>query len=1748
MRVELTKKEKSKANSLLANKLEKKLKNLSNIEEVKVVIEQIEEEPRVQIEDLFDEIGTNNDRWNESNLINPHMNYLDNNKVKSNQEAISHGQPLKMKLNDVSTLKQTLKKASDNSPNKGIIYLADNNKEQLQTYPQLLQDAERILTGLKKMGLEEGDFVLFQFEKNENFIPTFWACILGGFVPTPLAVPSTFEDSNANFSKLINTYLLLNNPAVITDENLLAGLKASLKNLKYEEINISSTEKLRVNNRSSWEEGNPDSIVLNLLTSGSTGTPKCVQHVNGSVIARTISTIQFNGFTEKDVSLNWMPLDHVGGLVMYHILSVYLGCQQIVGKIDSFVSDPLNWLNWIEKYKVTTTWAPNFAFALVNEQEASIEKRTWDLTSVKHILNGGEVIIPKTAKRFLKLLAKHGLSNNCMYPSFGMSETSSGIVFSKKFNGNSLKEGTHFLDKNSLKDSVIHVDSNNEGAVCFTQLGLPIPGTSIRIVNSENKLVVEDTIGKVQVSGQTIMKGYYQNVEANKEVFTDDGWFETGDLGFLHRGGLTIVGREKEVIIINGNNYYNNEIETLVEEIYGVEITNVAACPIRLPNTEHGDHLAIFFSPTNNNLNFCVHVIKKIRSYITERLGVTPEYIIPIEVRDFPKTNSGKVKRSELAQKLMDGDFKELIERIDSKLGNHRTLPSWTFKRKWVYKDQLDNSRSLDGNYLLFVDGSNLSHEMECFLNNNSKGDVFTVYSGEKFKGISKNSYEINVSKIEDYDLLFKVFSQNNVHFDHIIHLWSYSLPEEIKIDPDNFNKYLSSFGVLFLTNACQKLNIKPISFSVISSKSQFIQDTDVINSNSLTIPGIITTLSKEWEDVRCKQIDVSPHYNDCEKILQEILTTDMSETLISYRNDKRYILGIEKVQLANKMDYDIPFVRGGFYLITGGLGGIGKHIAKYLLQSYGANILIIGRTKLNSKEYSIGEINEGEQEKLNVLNELKEISRKHGKVIYKDCSLSDLSTLESLINEYEIKLNQPLKGVIHLAGIFNRNYLVDLTEKKLNEMYDAKVFGSLNLYKVLSSRPNSLLILNSSSGTLSSDIMLGSYNSVNYFVESLSLYLNKCSMVKTYCFSWSLWNDIGLGKESSSIKNVLRDRGFQFINSKQGLYTMLAILKTNEPLIYVGLDEEKVEIERINYSKKKNNYLFRVYIDVKDKSFSLNNYSKYILDYLNNEEGIDFYILPFREYKELEHILGRRKISPQNNIEENLKDIWEELLDVTNISIEESFFSLGGNSIKVMKLISLIKKTFNVDLSFQSIFRGPTIREVSNLINVYSRKCTNIKDDHVTSHQDTKILPMSYAQRSQWFLHKLEPENPNYNNTILFDLVGPLRLDILKESIQKIISRHEPLRTRYFINKEQPSQIIDLNKPIDIPLVDLSNYSDAKLDNAITKIVQEEANLPFDLTEGPIIRVRVLRINDNFHTILLSIHHIASDGWSIGVFLKELEVIYEDILYDKSSKLSDVKYSYSDYAQEQNKWLDTDQANEKLNYWMTKLKEPFEVVSLPLDFRRENNQLNHLKYQEIFIEEGLNNKLRELCRKHNCTLYMLLLAGFSGLIYRYTNHTDMVLGTTLANRNSVYTDKLIGFFSNTLPLRINLNSNMEFKDLIQHIKKLTLEAFDNQEVPLEVIVKNLQRERKSNQNSIFQIVFLLQNFPMEFIKMNQIEMKNLNIISNTGTKFDIVLHVFESLNGLRIRLEYNAGLFKESTIKAFLNYYKLLLEGCVEN
>ena len=521
--------------------------------------------------------------------------------------------------------------------------------------------------------------------------------------------------------------------------------------------------------------------------------------------------------------------------------------------------------------------------------------------------------------------------------------------------------------------------------------------------------------------------------------------------------------------------------------------------------------------------------------------------------------------------------------------------------------------------------------------------------------------------------------------------------------------------------------------------------------------------------------------------------------------------------------------------------------------------------------------------------------------------------------------------------------------------------------------------------------------------------------------------------------------------------------------------------------------------------------------------------------------------VAPQTPVEEMVAGIWAQVLAVKQISIHDNFFELGGHSLLATQLISRVRDTFNVEFPLRGLFESPTVASLSERLEALRRTQPGLVAPPLLRVSREGELLLSFAQARLWFLEQLAPGSSTYNIPSAVRLTGSLDVAALKQSLNEIVERHETLRTTFGMVNGEPIQVIAPVLVLTLPLVDLRDVPEATQQAEVERLAEESAQQPFDLAIGPLLRVKLLHLGEAEHVLLLTMHHIVSDGWSMGVLIRELAALYEAFLRGKPSPLPQLPIQYADFGHWQRQWLQSEVLAAQLSYWQQQLTGAQTVLELPTDRPRPAVQTFCGATQFVALPEPLSQKLKTLSQRAGVTLFMTLLAAFETLLYRYTGQEDICIGSPIANRNRSETENLIGFFVNTLVLRTELSENLSFQELLGRVREVTLSAYAHQDLPFEQLVEALGPERSLSHHPLFQVMFALENAPMPALELPDLTISSLKIESSTA-KFDLTLSMEDTEQGLVGSLEYNTDLFDAATISRMLGHFQTLLEGIVNN
>ncbi|MCI0767842.1 non-ribosomal peptide synthase/polyketide synthase [Bacillus sp. TL12] len=510
---------------------------------------------------------------------------------------------------------------------------------------------------------------------------------------------------------------------------------------------------------------------------------------------------------------------------------------------------------------------------------------------------------------------------------------------------------------------------------------------------------------------------------------------------------------------------------------------------------------------------------------------------------------------------------------------------------------------------------------------------------------------------------------------------------------------------------------------------------------------------------------------------------------------------------------------------------------------------------------------------------------------------------------------------------------------------------------------------------------------------------------------------------------------------------------------------------------------------------------------------------------------------SSRTPVEELIVSVWSQVLGIKNIGVQDSFFEIGGHSLLATQVVSRLQEIFQIELPVRELFEYATVESLAKRLDQLRKGDRKREIPPLMPMERGETIPLSYAQQRLWFIDQFTPNSALYNMPMVCRLTGSWLPEALETGWNQLIERHESLRTVFHEVNGQPVQQIEPYAFRSILKMDLTMLSPEDREEEVKRLIQQEAEVPFDLGEGPLIRTSILRVGEEEWILLCTLHHIISDGWSMGVLLEEWMAFYEKATDGKVAELEPLPVQYADFAQWQKGWLKGEVLDQQLQYWREELSGELPVLQLPMDRPRSAIQTHHGSTYTLALPSTLHDKLNEFSRQEGATLFMTLLAAYQSFLSRYTGQEDILVGSPIANRNYREIEGLIGFFVNTLVYRANLSGRPTFQDVLSQVRQKALKAYEYQDIPFEKIVEVIQPERSTSHSPIFQTMFILQNMKQDFPVLSD---RNIEMIEshNPIAKFDLSVMVAETEEGLLFTFEYNKDLFDATTIERMAGHF----------
>lgn len=919
----------------------------------------------------------------------------------------------------------------------------------------------------------------------------------------------------------------------------------------------------------------------------------------------------------------------------------------------------------------------------------------------------------------------------------------------------------------------------------------------------------------------------------------------------------------------------------------------------------------------------------------------------------------------------------------------------------------------------------------------------------------------------------------------------------------------------------------------ILTHQAQQVSYHELPDAEQCLLLGAAPVFAQEYPHITLRCIDIaaapfSVTIENDKSFVTELLTTP-EYPFVAFRGQRRWIQAFAPVAPPNKRG--LPLRTEGVYLITGGLGRIGRTLARYLVEQYQAKLILTSRTGLPPRpEWTqwLTAANET-SERIRFVQEMEDQGAKlHLFVV----DAADPIQMEALFREVEQSFGA-LHGVLHLAAVTNDEIVIPIPEidmAQVQRLLRPKVEGTQLLANLLTQRQMDFCVLFSSTAAQLGGLGFTVYAAANRFMDGMAQAQKITSRTPWLSINWDGWQFAGnapgkikqqqLGQIVDSVA-MTPDEGVEvFINA-------LCLHRLPQVIVSPG--------------------------DWQDR------YETWVMGAVTSVSEHDV-TTPTVIHERPQ--LPTSYVAPRSDTEARLADIWQTNLGIKQIGTHDDYFELGGHSLLATQLTAKIRQVFNCEISVRQLFEAPTIAALAQVIDqpppeetiehpaqpmqmITMQERARSSEAGVQLTSRSEPIPLSFAQERLWFLHHLEPENPAYHLSFAVRCQGKLDITVFQRCITEVAHRHEAFRTTFATIENQPVQIITATPPDIVTVIDLRTLPTAAQKTAVQEAIQNSRVQPFDLESGPLWRFSLIRLEDDETIISVTVHHIVSDGWSTAVFIGEMETLYAAFVQGKRSPLPELALQYADFAHWQRQWLQGMVLQQQLSYWQKQLEGAPRLLPLPTDYPRPAMQTFNGDVYHFSFSDTLLAQIQSFGKREKASPFMLLLAALQLLLSRYSGQTDISVGTYIANRNREETRHMIGYFVNTLVLRTDLAGNPTFQQLLQRVRSTTLDAYAHQDIPFEKLLEELQPERALSHTPFFQTALVLQNTPTPVFDIEGLQFEPIPLAQHHAN-YDLTLWIEPEGESWQGKMEYNTDLFAADTIHRLVINYLTLLEAAL--
>ena len=1703
-------------------------------------------------------------------------------------------------------------------PTKVVFSFAEGDEDPVQEITYLQLDARaRAIAACLQANAEAGERCLLLYPPGQHYVEAVFGALYSNLIGVPVFPPQARQ----TMSRLQAIVADAGATAVLTHSSRLSKLRAFAQNdPALASVRWIATDEIAADAGGEWSSSPPppDSVALIQYTSGSTGTPKGVMLTRNNLSHNShVIQIAFQSGKESR-GVSWLPPYHDMGLIGMILQTVYCGGSNLLMPPIGFVQNPFRWLSAISRTGATISGGPNFAYELCARKITPEQRKDLDLSSWLLAFNGAEPIRHQTIERFADAFAECGFRREAFYPCYGLAEATL-LVSASQF-GTVPKQCR--VDASAFAEGkVVDATADSESRT-LVSCGSPRGGQTLTIVSERTGLAVGDNqIGEIWFAGESVARGYWRRETETLETFhatsanIPGSFLRTGDLGFIRDGELFITGRSKELIILRGRNYYPQDIEAVVECSHAA--IRPGGCAAFALEQEGEERLALMVELGRNQQSADLdQVVVAIRSELAEHFQISAHSIALTKAGSIPKTTSGKLQRYLCALELQSGSLKPLAlfhadvvaqcspEEI-SGAADARPLQV-TVVEPGARADatrpgskpslpKQDHTRRQGDNLILWLRdygenrlNSQLIDERRCIppyvvLDFGNRG-LMGMEVPQRYGGIELSTLDSMrvMEQLAAIDLTLASFV--------------------------GVNNVLGVHPILHFATAGMKDRWLPM-LAQGRELAGFAITEPGAGSNPRAIESIATRSNEGWRLSGQKSwigngawagvLNVFVTHPDAAGAEHGMSGFVVAQGTPGLRQGSEALTLGMRGMVQNTIHLEnVPVTRE--HLL--GTEGRGYQVAR--------DAMLLGRLGLGA--ISVGGMKRCAQLMMRYARRRKIAT---GLLFENGITLLRLSELTAAITATETLVRRlaqlrdaglaiPVEAfvVCKTSGPeFLWSAADDLVQLLGGRGYTEnniapQMLRDARLLRIFEGPTEPLLMF------LGGSVLHGGHEfsrflaevlgakvisqSLHEAAEEISLKFSKQSSAKApspqhhvtaavgelamWALLWAVSAETALAQDDGRAKRAAAWAEGKF---RHRLREALAGTPAESVLLdssavgdlvdsykdTIGDVEQTLAGEEHGLDEllRRNPVAGTVESNTLDGQAAASHAAARTLpedlarEAAQTTDGNSLTAhsdLAAMETAQYEQSVARRL---QEGLARALKIPREQ------VDINRSLYGLGMDSLIAVEFKNRIEQQFGVTLPITKFLEGNTLAQLAREISdrLPGLQAPNVAERGLLREPATE-LPLSEGQKALWFITQLAPANPAYNVALLFRTDKLLDENSLHQALQALANRHGLLRTTFVIRAGEPRQVVQQNAEVFFQSQDLSDLSEVQFKDRISA----ESQHPFDLSQGPLFRSFLFRRSAQEQVLLLVLHHIIEDSWSLGVLLDELPELYAAFVSGRAPNLDQPAHSYGDYLKWQSEMLTGEEGTRLWSYWKEQLSGHIPILELPTDRPRPCIQSYRGNTHSLDIDGDLAQRLSNLAEAQETTLYVILLAGFYALLHRYTGQDDICIGSPMIGRNRPEWSRVVGYFVNPVVLRANLANDQRFADLTHHVRSVVLQALDHQDFPFPSLVERLRPPRDPGRSPLFDVMFSVQKDLAE----------NLSLISQRGkgvarslqfgdvqvelvssdqefAQFDLSLLITERGEKLEAAFQYNSDLFERESIVRMARHYVNLLRAAAE-